>query len=211
MKRQIPGHGRAAAFVIFVVAALAAGEADFAHAACVDTLVARVVADPKLDSPFFKTNKSSWPWNIVEHEDGTLEDTFGGKADRRKVKKIEHTADCISSHQGRHVMNFCDAEKKGGQIVLLVSGGMPAYAGILKIVIEGNQFTCFFDAAYPGGMVPLEWRVLKKELRVKSDFSRKGARLYAWISMEFEEIGREESNPYRRLHKIEGYLKPVIQ
>lgn len=211
MKIRMLLHGFAAVCGFFVAIPQAAGEADFADTACVDALVAKVVADPKLDSPFFKSTQSSYPWNYIEHDDGTLEDALGGKVDKRKVKKIEHTADCVSSHQGEHVMAFCEAKREGNKVVLLISGGMPAYASSLKVVIDGNQFTCLFEAFYPGGRVPLRWRITKKELRVRDDSYPKGKRILGWIAVEFEETLREGGKISRQLYKIEGYLKPVLQ
>lgn len=178
---------------------------------CNDAILGHVAVDPTLDSPFFRATTSSYPWDIVEHEDGTLEDTFGGRVSKASVEKIEHTADCVSSHQGRHAMSFCDAETKLGRLSLTISGGMPAYASSLAIFMDGERFTCDFSAAYPGPAKGLGWRITKKELKVKSSKIEAGNRFYAWLSIKFEESRLVDGKIVWQPHKIEGYLKPQIR
>lgn len=178
---------------------------------CEDKLVGQLLVDPKLDSAFFRKTTSSWPWHIVEHKDGTLEDTSGDKINKATLKKIEHMAECTSSHQGEHAMDYCDAELSEGKLILSIHGGMPAYASWLKIVVEGDRFTCQFHARYPAPTTNLNWRITKKELRVKSDKAEVGARFYAWLSVEFEESALEKGEIVWHPYKIEGYVKPIIQ
>lgn len=177
---------------------------------CSDAIVGHVVVDPTLDSPFFRATTSSYPWHIVEHEDGTLEDTFGERVSKASVKKIEHTADCVSSHQGKHAMSFCDAETKLGRLSLTISGGMPAYASSMNILMDGERFTCDFNAAYPGPAEGLGWRITKKELKVKSSKIEAGSHFYAWLSIKFEESRLVDGKIVWQPHKIEGFIKPQI-
>lgn len=178
---------------------------------CSDAIVGHMVVAPTLDSAFFRSTTSSYPWHIVEHEDGTLEDTFGGSVSKTSVKKLGHTADCVSSHQGKHAMSFCDAETKQGRLTLTISGGMPAYVSSLVIFIDGERFTCDFSAVYPGPAEGLGWRITKKELRVKSSKIEAGSRFYAWLSIKFEESRLVDGKIVWRPHKIEGFIKPQIQ
>jgi hypothetical protein len=171
--------------------------------------------DSSLDSDFFRSKQSSYPWHIIEHEDGHLEDTIaGGPANRQSVSKIEHTANCISTHQGEHLMSFCDATQRGQGVDLVITGGMPAYVSMLTVKIdEKKQITCAFEATYPM-TIPgenLQWRITKKAFRLKSDPFKSGTRLFGWLSVEFEEITTLKGQTTRKTYKIEGYVKPVIQ
>ncbi len=171
--------------------------------------------DSGLDSDFFKSKQSSYPWHIIEHDDGHLEDSIaGGPANRKTVSKIEHTASCISTHQGEHLMSFCDATQHGQGIDLVITGGMPAYASMLAVKIDKKkQITCSFEASYPM-TIPgekLQWRITKKALRMKNDEIKAGTRLYGWLTVEFEEITTLNAQTTRMTYKIEGYVKPVIQ
>lgn len=182
---------------------------------CVDALSASVVIDASLDSDFFRSKQSSYPWHIIEHDDGHLEDTLaGGPANRKTVSKIEHTASCISTHQGEHLMSFCEATHRGQGVDLIITGGMPAYASILTVKLDANkQITCAFEATYPM-TIPgekLQWSITKKAFRMKSDQLKAGTRLYGWLSVEFEEITTLKGETTRKTYKIEGYVKPVIQ
>ncbi len=180
-----------------------------------DALTAAVIMDSSLDSDFFRSKEASYPWHIIEHEDGHLEDTIaGGPANRKSVSKIEHTANCISTHQGEHVMSFCDATLRGQGVELVITGGMPAYASMLTVKIDDKkQITCAFDSTYPM-TIPgenLQWRITKKAVRLKSDQFKAGTRLFGWLSVEFEEITTLKGQTTRKTYKIEGYVKPVIQ
>jgi hypothetical protein len=187
-------------------AVAAAGEAteEIAHVvnekSCEDKLDSTVTINPKLDAPFFKTTKGSYSWlNDVQ--------------DVKNPNKIEHTSDCISTHQGQHHMEFCQAVLAGDTLTLSLGGGFPAYASSLDIVVRKDQFHCYFGAVYPAPEEnPLVWRITKKTLKVKSLPVAPGSRLYAWLSVEFEEGAMADGKvakwwPY----KIEGYIKPVVQ
>lgn len=171
--------------------------------------------DSGLDSDFFRSRQSSYPWHIIEHDDGHLEDTIaGGPANRKTVSKIEHTAQCISTHQGEHLMSFCEATQRGQGVDLVLSGGMPAYASMLTVKIDARrQITCAFEATYPMTLPgeKLQWRITKKAFRMKNEGFKPGARLLGWLSVEFEEITSLHRKETRRNYKIEGYVKPVVQ
>lgn len=179
---------------------------------CVDELAAQAIIDPTLSSSFFQSKAASYPFHIIEHEDGHLEDTLGGTVSSKDITKMEHTAKCISTHQGVHEMSFCDAEWRGHSLRLLISGGMPAYASSLQLDIDQNlQFIAAFQATYPMESGTLTWRITKKSLHLKSNSFEVGTRLHAWISIEFEEITKLNGKTHRRPYKIEGYLKPLIK
>ncbi len=182
---------------------------------CVDPLTVSAVIDATLDSDFFRSKQSSYPWHILEHDDGHLEDTIaGGPANRKTVSKIEHTANCISTHQGKHLMSFCEATQRGQGVDLVITGGMPAYASMLTLKLdEKKQITCAFEATYPM-TIPgekLQWRITKKAFRMKNEGFKPGTRLFGWLTVEFEEITTIKGKETRRSYNIEGYLKPVIQ
>ena len=176
---------------------------------CEDKIVAiaDVVAD--LDSKFFGTSETSrQPW-ILEKSDGSLEDTMDGSIDPDDLVLIERTSNCVSTHQGEHEMEFCDAVKNGDCVEIEISGGGPAYMSSLAVTIDAKrQFTCKFNAVYPSPTGPLRWEVTKKAMKIKTAKEEPGTRLRGWISVEFDEI---DETHVAKHYKIEGYIKPVIQ
>ena len=191
------------------------GNAQTTEDRCVDALSVSAVIDAKLDSDFFRSKQSSYPWFIIEHDDGHLEDTIaGGPANRKTVSKIEHTASCISTHQGEHLMSFCEATQRRQGVDLVITGGMPAYASMLTVKLdEKKQITCSFEATYPM-TIPgekLQWRITKKAFRMKNEELKPGTRLFGWLSVEFEEITILKGQTTSKTYKIEGHIKPVIQ
>ncbi len=176
---------------------------------CEDSIDGVATVEPKLDCAFFKTAKTSRPWHIVEH-DGTLENTFGDGISAEDLLLVEQTANCTSSHQGEHLMGFCDAVATKDGIKLMVSGGMPAYASDMTVTIDDKlNFKCEFSAVYPDYSGPLQWKITKKTLKLKSAKLEPRSRIYGWISVEFEERDHAAQKP--RTFKIEGYFKPFIQ
>ena len=177
---------------------------------CEDNIVGVAAVVPKLSSRLFITTKTSYHWEIVEDDNGNLENTFGGQITAEDLLRIEHTAECTSSHQGNHLMEFCDAVATTDGVKLTISGGMPAYASDISITITSKlEFKCSFSAVYPGPTGPLHWRVTKKTLRLKSANLKSGTRIRGWISVEFEEM--DDTSKESHTYKIEGYFKPVIQ
>jgi hypothetical protein len=182
---------------------------------CVDQIVSVAIVDPTLDSDFFRAKDGSYPFYIVEHEDGHLENTLGGEVSKEEATKIEHTAKCVSSHQGEHLMSFCDAQQlDGGGLLLEVAGGLPAYASALTLQIgKDKSLKCMFYARYPM-FTPgekLTWKITKKTFKMTSDSFKAGERLLGWLSVEFEETCTIDGKVTSKSHKIEGYVKPVIR
>lgn len=177
---------------------------------CEDNTVGVAVVTPNLDSRFFKTTKTSYHSGIIENEDGNVQNPFGDRITAEDLLRIEHTAYCTSSHQGKHSMEFCDAVATPDGVKLTLSGGMPAYASDLSITINSKlEFKCSFSAVYPGPTGPLHWKVNKKVLKLKSANFKPGTRIRGWISVEFDEI--DDTSKESHTYKIEGYFKPVIQ
>src|SRR5688572_26636792 len=79
-----------------------------ARSACEDVLSTTAVVAPKLNAPFFSSSKSSYPWWIIENS-GHFEDTLDGLIEADDLRRTEHSANCISTHQGEHTMSFCEA------------------------------------------------------------------------------------------------------
>jgi biopolymer transport protein ExbD len=180
------------------------------HEACEDKLVVVAELVPDLNDRFFETVETSrQPW-IVEGSDGSLEDTMDGNIDADDLVLIERTANCVSSHQGEHTMDHCDAVKTGDGVEIELSGGAPAFMSSMSVTIDSKwQFVCRFKAVYPSPDVAVHWKVTKKAMKLKAAPGAPGSRLRGWISVEFAEI--DDATGEAKSHKIEGYIKPVLQ
>ena len=176
-----------------------------------DKLKARVSYDNKIDSQFFRSYKASYPWYIIKNADGTFENTMGDEVSEEDKIPIEHTSNCVSTHQGKHVMDFCDATYDAGTLRLEIHGGMPAYASSLMITVKDAEFLCRFRASYPAPVSNCTWNILSKKLIFKNRAIKKGRRLYAWLAVEFEEISTYQGKTTTTKHRIEGYIKPIVK
>lgn len=177
---------------------------------CEDKLEVVAEIAPDLTCEFFRTLKTSrQPWILENEEDGSLQSTMGDTIGADDLMLLEQTANCVSTHQGEHVMEFCDAVKTGDGVELKLEGGFPAYMSSLTVTIDSKQqFVCKFQAVYPSGRRSLHWKVTKKAMKLKTVPGERGARLRGWLSVEFDEI---DDAGAAKSYKIEGYFKPVIQ
>ena len=185
-----------------------------AESKCIDAIDRKVVVDTELHADFFDTTTKQYPWYIIVHTAVHLEDTTDGRIDSEDLVQIEHTANCVSTHQGKHTMKFCDAklDEEKNELTLFVHGGLPAYFGDLTITIDAeSKISCAFSALYPNANGPFRWRIQDKMVKLKTEKLPAGSRLFAWISVEFEEsliVDGEEKGT--RSYKIEGFIKPVV-
>lgn len=148
--------------IIAVLAAGASAQSPAAKLAPQDLIVATTRIVPKLDTPFFHKTETSLNWWISEDDSGKLENTMGEGITAEDLVRIEHTAACVSTHQGEHRMNFCEAVAKEDGAVLQFSGGMPAYASALTVRLDAKGgYECSFTVTYPGPRPPLETKRAK--------------------------------------------------
>jgi hypothetical protein len=164
-----------------------------------------------MHSAFFNSHESSYPWYIIRNEDGTFESMKEGEISEQDKKPIEHTSNCISTHQGRHNMEFCDASYDAGVLTLEIYGGMPAYSSSLRITLKGSDFICRFKGAYPAPVSNCNRRIIAKKLIFKDREIKKGKRLFGRVFVEFEETSTYKGKTQTTRHKIEGYIKPVVK
>jgi len=176
-----------------------------------DKLKARLAIDSTMDSAFFRSYKASYPWYIIRNDDGTFESAIGDEVSVEDKILREHTANCVSTHQGKHSMVFSDATYDAGTLRLEIHGGMPAYASSLMITIKDSEFFCRFRASYPAPVSNCKWNILSKKLIFRDKDIEKGRRIYAWLSVEFEEISTYQGKTTTMKHKIEGYIKPIVK
>ena len=176
-----------------------------------DEIKSKLTIDPKMRSVFFASHESSYPWYIIRHEDGTFESVIEGKISEQDKEPVEHTSNCISTHQGHHIMEFADATYDSGVLTLEISGGMPAYFSSLRIIVKGVDFLCQFKGVYPAPVSNCKRNIITKKLIFKDREIKKGKRLFAWLSVEFEETSTYKGVTETGRHKIEGYIKPVVK
>lgn len=180
---------------------------DYRHTT--DAIPGKVIVDPGLASGFFNTYTASYPWYITRTGNGKFESALDRPITREDLIALEHTSNCMTTHQGKHIMDYCDADYSSGVLVLEIHGGMPAYTGSLLISVKNSAFTCSFKSAYPArGINCLAWTIVSKKLTLKNASIIKGKRVYAWISVVFDEVSGSASSTHR--YTIEGYIKPVV-
>jgi hypothetical protein len=186
-------------FIIFTLTAMAA----FSQAPPLNQpqqIRSAVIYDEKLKDRFF--TKKQW----------SMGDPNFGEA---KTKRL-HTAQCVTDHQIRHFVRFCDGQiLEDGTLQLYIHDFTPSTVDDLLILVKDEQFTCQYWTVYMGdrGDENLIWTTKKQKLILDKKTYRKGERIKGKI--EFECL-QEVTNPkyggrFPQSIKIEGVFKPLLE
>ena len=176
----------------------------------------RVSYDSKFSDPFFESSEWSYPWFIIRHADGHIENATGGTTDEKELPRLKHTAKCFTAHQGEHVIKFCEARLlKDNTIELFVQDMSPSTSDNLKILVKDGLFSCQYWTFYVAdkGDEGLIWTTKRQKLILDKKVYAIGDIIKGKI--EFECL-QEVTNPkYGGRHPkaiiIEGVFRTIIE
>lgn len=172
--------------------------------------------DSKVSDPFFASAKWSYPWWIIEHEDGQIEKTMGEPDDDKELPKLKLTAKCFTAHQGEHWIKFCDAKlTTDGSLELFIHDVSASYLDNLRMVVKDGQFTSQYWTIYPGdkGDEGLIWTTTRQSLVLNKRKYRKGDEVRGKIKFE---CLQEITNPkykgrFPRSIAVQGVFRTVVE
>ena len=161
----------------------------------------RVQYASELNNPFF-----------FSHE-GSAGDANLGE-DPKKI--VTHTANCITEHQMRHVIRFCDAQLlSDGTLELYIHDFTAATNDNLKIKIKDGYFTSQYWTTYivDKGNENVIWTTKKQALILNKKNYKKGDTIKGKIKFEcLQEVTNAKSGErYPQSISIEGYFKPTLK
>jgi hypothetical protein len=166
-----------------------------------DQIKTHVKYASELDTPFFHSGEGS-----------------AGNADLGEdPKKIfTHTAKCITEHQMRHVIRFCDAQLLAdGTIELYIHDFTAATNDNLKIKIKDGYFTSQYWTVYvvDKGNENVIWTTKKQDLILNKKNYKKGDTIKGKIEFEcLQEVTNSKSGErYPQSISIEGFIKPALK
>ncbi len=119
------------------------------------------------DEAFGFSQRKTYPWYILRHEDGTFENTTGEKTEAADTIPLPVTAHCKTNVQGAYVMDECNARVSGDTTWLEFGGGMPAYASSFTALLIRDSVTVTASFIYPSPRAPKLVRVLKQALKME--------------------------------------------
>jgi hypothetical protein len=105
-----------------------------------------VVIDKNFADTLTFTSKWDYPWYIVHDEQGHFENTLGDSITQADTIRLYHSANCITNHQGEHLIRYCRATIHNDTILLFFIPELPAYASSLSVTIINDSFYCDFQA-----------------------------------------------------------------
>jgi hypothetical protein len=174
--------------------------------------------DPKLSDPFFESDEWSYPWWIIKHGDGTIENTAGGPTDEKELPHLKHTARCFTSFQGEHWIKFCNAKLLDADTIEhCIHDGDEANSDNLRIVVQKGVFWSQYWTVYKRiirGHEGATWTTTKQELTLDKKVYRQGDVIKGRIVFECVE---EATNPlpghqiHAEIIKVEGVFKSILE
>ena len=161
----------------------------------------RVQYASELDNPFFHS-----------HEGSAGDPNLG--EDPKKI--VTHTAKCITEHQMRHVIRFCDAQLlPDGTLELYIHDFTAATNDNLKIKIKDGYFTSQYWTVYviDKGNENVIWTTKKQALILNKKNYKKGDIIKGKIKFEcLQEVTNSKSGErYPVSIRIEGFIKPTLK
>jgi len=176
----------------------------------------KVRYDSKISGSFFAAAKWSYPWWIVQHEDGHIENTMGGTTDKKELPKLKHTAKCFTYHQGEHWIRFCKATLNAdGALELFIHDESASYWDNLRILVKGGEFTSQYWTSYPGdkGDEGLIWTTISQSLVLNKRNYRKGHEVRGRIKFTClqEETNVKYNGRFTRSITIKGVFQTELE
>jgi hypothetical protein len=166
----------------------------------------KVTYDHTLSADFFNQDQHSLPWNIVEHDDGSLEDTLGGST--KNIPRLRHTADCTSSYLGDHSIRFAEAwieaDGVGG---IYVHDFTASTNDHLLIIVKNRRFSVHYWTHHIISNENPTWRVLSASIVLDGPLVTVGQTLRGFIDVQL--VGTSPNGGHRT-NRIRGYIKPQV-
>lgn len=169
-----------------------------------------------LTGPFFEGETWRAPWWIIEHDDGTFEDTTGRITRREDIPRLRNTADCRTGHQLPHTIRFSSARRIDEETVeIRIRDETASTYDDVMILVRNGRFLARYRTVYPVAAANdgIVWTTKKQRLVLNKRSYRDGETIRGWIEFECTE---ESTDPRsgakeRRVIRIEGPFKPVLE
>jgi hypothetical protein len=180
----------------------------------------RLISHFKVDYKFKDTltfsNKWEYPWHILKNENGRFINIMDSLVHPEDTIKLYYTANCVSTHQGRHYIRYCSAIKSNDSIILNIKDKPPAYVSELTVKISGSSFESSFKAVYPVLDLNSEifWRTKSQTLILDKQDYKIGDTIKGFIKVRFTEMNkltRQQAKDQRTNYLIEGYFKTQLE
>lgn len=169
-----------------------------------------------LTNPFFQKKKFTYPWWIIENDDGSIEDTRGEITNKKDAPRLLLTADCRTNHQGDHKIRFSNAKLLPDNFIeILVYEETASTYDNLKITIKDGTFSCQYWTVYPGNRFDegLIWTTKKQKLVLNKEHYQ--AKDLIKGSIDFECVEQATNPKYGDdkpvTIKIKGVFKSILE
>ena len=175
-----------------------------------------VIYDSNLYDPFFESTEWGYPWWIIKHSDGHIENTMGGPTDENELPRLQHTAKCSTSHQFDHQINFCDATLlPDGTLELFIHDESASTSDSLRVLVKDGQFTSQYWTFYPAnkGDERLIWTTTRQDLVLDKRAYNKGDELRGRIRFEClqELTNLKDGGRFPKRITIQGVFRTQVE
>lgn len=166
----------------------------------------QVTYDAQLSDRLFDTEEYSWPWYIIEHPDGRLENVTG--EDSEVVAKYRHTARVSSKYIMPHTIDTAYAWiAPNGDLLIAIYFEKVELNDHLLISLRGSAFAAAYWTYPLVTGAQAVWEILDANLVLQHPGAHVDDPLNAFVDVRIKGVFEDGSIVANR---INGYIKPII-
>jgi len=165
-----------------------------------------VIYDAQLSDRLFDTEEYSWPWYIIEHPDGHLENVTGD--DSKVVTKYRHTARVSSKYIMPHMIDTAYAWiAPNGDLMIALYYENVELNDHLLISLRGSAFSAAYWTYPLVTGAQAVWEISDANLVLQHPGAHVDGPLNAFVDVTIKGVF-EGGNTIE--NRISGYIKPKI-
>ena len=170
-------------------------------------LPGRVKVDRHFKDTLTFDKQWDYRWYVSVEENGSIVNLIGGELKPEDTVRLYHTARCTTNHQGEHAVRYCYATLENDTLRLFFTEGLPAYVGMLAVLIKGDRLRSDFYANYFGPIMESEKivrKTTKQKLILDKDRYEIGDTVKGYLDVEFTET---QTVPNKKPSKVKNYFR----
>ena len=148
---------------------------------------------------FLFTKNWAYPQNTVKDDNGKFSKADGEVIARTDTAHLYFTANCKTNVQGGYPIRYCYASKKGKDVTLNFSDGLPAYGSSFDVTLEGNRFKFVPNIVYSAlnKNEKVTYRLTGDKLVIYQKKYYYSKMISGYIDAEFTENGSDTKTGYK--------------
>ena len=178
------------------------------------------VLNEHLDVPAIAADDWSYPWYVVEYEEGKFENTLGDSITAQDTIHQIHNSKCFTyvlkndkmEPEPRSRLPICEALWRNDTLLIGIFDFSASNSEAVEIAVKGDRFLMAYQVNYVVPYKKIEFETLSRRLVLNQSAFEKGRILKGEIHLEIKETIFSESGKKSSSNKlIEGTFEVKIE